>query len=145
MSEKIKTDAVALNMELRKKELQNQNLIVTTVKPNEVFADAVDGTQTLDCDTTVQKQHRLLLQYSQAHLTTVRSAIRKINDSLQVNNCFIFCHNVLSKMKNNGADGSDENRIFTEKLEKEITDLKSRLLQLEFKLSSLKIEDQTYK
>ncbi|KAF4529915.1 hypothetical protein B566_EDAN018135 [Ephemera danica] len=114
----------------------------------------------MDCDATVQKQHRLLLQYSQAHITTVRSTIKNINDSLQrltqreqdvkveaekSRELATLLQDVLSKMKNNGADGADENRIFTEKLEKEITDLKSRLLQLDFKLSALKIEDQTNK
>ncbi|KAF4531572.1 hypothetical protein B566_EDAN018139, partial [Ephemera danica] len=36
--------------------------------------------QTWECDA---KQHRLLLQYSKAHLTTMRSGIRNINGSLQ--------------------------------------------------------------
>ncbi|KAF4531974.1 hypothetical protein B566_EDAN010221 [Ephemera danica] len=126
----------------------------------QVFADAVDGTQTLDCDATVQKQHRLLFQYSQAHITTVRTAIKNINDSLQgltqreqdvkveavkSRELATLLQDVLSKMKSNGAEDADENRIFAEKLEKEITDLKSRQLQLDFKLSALKIEDQTNK
>ncbi|KAF4521777.1 hypothetical protein B566_EDAN006298 [Ephemera danica] len=95
---------------------------------------------------------------AQAHLTTVRSAIKNINDSLQgliqreqevkveadkYRELAILLQDVLSKMKNNGADLADENRIFAENLDKEIRDLKSQLLQLDFKLSALKIEDQT--
>ncbi|KAF4532586.1 hypothetical protein B566_EDAN010047 [Ephemera danica] len=126
----------------------------------QVFADALTGTQTLDCDASVQKQHRLLLQHDRAHLYTVRSAIKNINDSLQgfmqreqdltedaekSKDLTNLLQDVLSKIKNNEADGVDENRIFAEKLENELTDLKSRLLQVDFKLSALKNEEQNNK
>ncbi|KAF4532585.1 hypothetical protein B566_EDAN010046 [Ephemera danica] len=124
----------------------------------QVFADAVDVTQTLHCDGTVQKQHRILLQFSRAHLISVRSAIKNINDSLhgltqhehdvteqpdKSRELVTLLQDVLSEIKNNGADGVDENRIFKQRMENGITDLKLRFFQLDFKLKVLNIEKKT--
>ncbi|KAF4532584.1 hypothetical protein B566_EDAN010045 [Ephemera danica] len=128
----------------------------------QVFADAVDVTQTLNCDTTVQKQHRILLQYSRSHLITVRSVIGNINDSLEgvkqrkhdvteeadkSRELITLLQDVLYGIKNNGSDGMDENKIFAYKLRMEngITDLKLRLSQLDCKLKGLKIEKKNNK